>query len=224
MTEKNHAAAAPSGGGPLTVRWIGHSCMAVEENGFRILFDPYRDGSVPGLKNVREEADLLLMSHGHADHCASETVTIRKGAADPFTITEIHSFHDNENGAKRGANTIRIADDGTYRIAHMGDIGCMPEKEDLEKLAGLTVMLVPVGGFFTMEPDKVAELVRLLSPRIVVPMHFRTETFGYDVIAPLSAYTALAGDVRYAGGSVLTLPEDLPEEGTATIVLQPQNG
>ena len=69
-------------------------------------------------------------------------------------------------------------------------------------------MLVPVGGFYTMEPDDIHELVKELEPQIVVPMHYRSDKFGYDVIAELSAYTDACDDVVFYDGPDLLLPED----------------
>ena len=115
--------------GKLKLTWNGHSCFTLEENGYAIVLDPYEDGAVPGFGPLKLTADEVLCSHGHGDHNAAQCVKIRKnsgGAKNPFRITEIHSFHDEAKGTKRGKNTIRIFDDGQYRIAHMGDIGCVP--------------------------------------------------------------------------------------------------
>ena len=162
--------------GEVKIQWLGHSCMAVEEDGYRIVFDPYEDGSVDGLAPLRTEGDLVLASHGHADHNGTSCVRIRPGAKtkkNPFRITELPSYHDEVHGAKRGANTIRILDDGSYRIAHMGDIGCALTDAQKEALSHLTVMMVPVGGYFTLEPAAIHALVEELAPEIVIPMHYR---------------------------------------------------
>ena len=195
----------------IKITWLGHSCFAVEKDDYRIIFDPYEDGAVPGLPALKEEADKVLCSHGHGDHGAAEVISIRKDADKkvcPFTIEEIHSFHDDAKGTKRGPNTIFILSDGEYRIAHMGDIGCFPTPEQMEKLKDLTVMLVPVGGFYTMEPGDIHRLVNELEPQIVVPMHYRSDKFGYDVIAELSKYTDACDDVVIYDGPDLMLPED----------------
>lgn len=198
--------------GDVRITWLGHSCMAVEEDGYRIVFDPYEDGSVDGLPPLRTEGDLVLASHGHADHDGRACVRIRPEAEakkNPFRITELASFHDGVQGKKRGPNTIRILDDGTYRIAHMGDIGCALTKEQKQALLGLTVMMVPVGGYFTLEPSEIRKLVEELAPTIVIPMHYRGEGFGYSVIGTLAAYTDLVSDVREYAGDTLVLPGDL---------------
>lgn len=206
--------------GNLKLTWHGHSCFTLEEDGYRIVLDPFEDGSVPGFGNLRLKADEVLCSHGHGDHSAAHCVKISADVAskkNPFRITEIHSWHDDAGGKKRGNNIIRIYDDGKYKVAHMGDIGCMPTQAQKDQLKGIDVMLMPVGGFFTMEPEEVYALVQELKPRMLVPMHYRGEGFGYDVIAPLEKYTALCPDVKYLDKSGLTLPED---EAEGTIVLK----
>ena len=197
--------------GKLKLTWNGHSCFTLEENGYAIVLDPYEDGAVPA-----DIADGTLDLPN-----AAQCVKIRQnrgGAKNPFRITEIHSFHDEEKGTKRGKNTIRIFDDGQYRIAHMGDIGCVPTADQKEQLKGIDVMLMPVGGFFTLEPEDVYALVKELSPRMLVPMHYRGKGFGYDVIAPLEKYTAMCDDVVLFEKNTLSLPED---EGKGTFVLTP---
>lgn len=207
--------------GKLQLIWHGHSCFTLEENGYSIVLDPYDDGYVPGFGPLRLEADQVLCSHGHNDHSAVKCVKIKKDAASknsPFTVTEIHSWHDDAQGTKRGDNTIRIFDDGEYRIAHMGDIGCPPAEEQKKLLKGIDVMLMPVGGFFTMEPEDVRKLVEELQPRMLIPMHYRGKGFGYDVIAPVDNYLSLcdSGEIFRAGKSQITLPEDMK---TGTVVL-----
>ena len=88
----------------MKITWLGHSCFTVESQGYKIVLDPYKDGSVPGLAPVREEADLVLCSHGHGDHCGTECVSLRQGTPSPFTAETIDTWHDNKKGALRGPN------------------------------------------------------------------------------------------------------------------------
>ena len=200
----------------LKLTWHGHSCFTLEENGYAIVLDPYADGYVPGFGPLRLTADAVLCSHGHDDHNAAQCVRINpdaSGKACPFRVTEIHSWHDDAQGAKRGDNIIRIFDDGQYRIAHMGDIGCHPTPDQKDLLKDIDVMLMPVGGFFTMEPADVHALVQELTPRMLVPMHYSGKDFGYEVIAPLDKYLSLCGNetVTRLDTSTLTLPADETE-------------
>ena len=202
----------------MHITWLGHSCFRVESRGYTAVLDPYADGSVEGLLPVRETADLVLCSHEHGDHNARDLVTLREGKAPVFRVETISTYHDDQKGAKRGPNTIHILDDGVFRAAHAGDLGCALSGEELEKLKGLDVLMVPVGGYYTIDAAQARALVNAVKPRIVIPMHYRGQGFGFDVLAELEDYTRLCGDVVYYGGSVLELTKDLPVQ---TAVLKP---
>ena len=202
----------------MNITWLGHSCFRVESRGYTAVLDPYADGSVEGLLPVRETADLVLCSHEHGDHNARDLVTLREGKAPVFRVETISTYHDDKKGAKRGPNTIHILDDGVFRAAHAGDLGCALSGEELEKLKGLDVLMVPVGGYYTIDAAQARALVNAVKPRIVIPMHYRGQGFGFDVLAELEDYTRLCGDVVYYGGSVLELTKDLPAQ---TAVLKP---
>ena len=206
----------------MKLTWIGHSCFKIESKGYTVILDPYEDGSVDGLRPVREEADLVLCSHEHGDHNGRSCVSLRQGVPSPFTIDKIETYHDDQKGAKRGPNTIHILDDGECRVAHLGDLGCMLAPEQEEKLRDLDVALIPVGGFFTIDAGQARELAERIRPGIVVPMHFRNGNFGFEVLDTIDAYTRLCPQVQTVSGSVLEIPKDLNEKGQ-TVVLTPQN-
>lgn len=165
----------------MKITYIGHACFAIEKDGYKVVIDPYEDGSVPGYSNVREEADLVLCSHQHFDHNAASLVTIREGGECPFTITRIESFHDECRGEKRGPNTIHIFDDGVNRVAHFGDIGCDINvdmtAEEREMISNLDAVMVPVGGIYTIDAEQAFQLVQQIDPKIAIPMHFRSDFY-----------------------------------------------
>lgn len=175
----------------MKITWIGHSCFKLESDGYTIITDPYADGSVPGLKPVRESADLVLCSHEHGDHNARNLIKVRKGKTCPFTVETIETWHDEVKGAKRGPNKIHIIRDGKVSIAHLGDLGCEPDKSQIEKMKNLDVCLIPVGGFYTIDGKQAAQLIRMIQPKLVIPMHYRDKKagFGYDVISTVQEFT-----------------------------------
>ena len=179
----------------MKITWLGHSCFIVESQSYQIVLDPYRDGSVPGFAPVRVEADQVLCSHGHGDHSGTECISLRQGAASPFTVETIDTWHDDKNGAKRGPNTIHILSDGQCRIAHLGDLGCDLTLEQKDKLRRLTALLIPVGGFFTINAAQAKALVDELAPTLAIPMHYRGRGFGYPVIGKVDKFTKLCGNV-----------------------------
>lgn len=208
----------------MKITWIGHSCFKVEKENCSVILDPYEDGSVPGLLPVRERANMVLCSHGHGDHNARQCVTEEKAEIFPFTIETVETFHDDVKGAKRGTNIIHIIADDGMRIGHFGDLGCRLEPEQTERLKGLDAAMIPVGGFYTIDARQAAELVKQLNPRIVIPMHYRSDEkgFGFKAITTVEEFTALMADVVVKTDSEL----DLDAAGDVcgkTVVLQPQN-
>lgn len=204
----------------MKITWIGHSCFKIEKDDYAIVLDPYEDGSVPGLRPVRERADLVLCSHEHADHNFRGGVTLSGRTKTLFSIEKIHTWHDEVKGAKRGDNQIFIIDDGENRIAHLGDLGCELTPEQMKKLQNLDAVLVPVGGFYTIDAGQAAELVKSLNPRIVVPMHYRSgrDQYGYDVVGTVDVFTKLMDSVMEVPGSEI---ETTDEQGAQVVVLQP---
>lgn len=206
----------------MKVTWLGHSCFKVEKDGFSVILDPYQDGSVPGLKNVREQANLVLCSHEHGDHNGRECVTLVSGVENPFTVSQITTYHDDANGKLRGNNQITILDDGSERLVHLGDLGCALDEEQICKLQGADVLLVPVGGFYTIDARQAVEIVEQLQPKKVIPMHYRNDesSFGFDVIETVDVFTNLLERVAVLPGSTVESGE---EYGARILVLQPGN-
>lgn len=204
----------------MKITYLGHSCFQVASKGYEIVLDPYEDGSVPGYGPVREDADQVLCSHGHRDHGAAGNVTLRRGGVSPFTVDTINTWHDEQQGALRGSDTIHILSDGQCRIAHLGDLGCELTAEQKDKLKNLDALLIPVGGYYTIDAAQASRLAEELSPKVVIPMHYRGEGFGYDVIGTLDQFTALRSDAIPYPGSDLELT---PETAKQTALLRPRN-
>ena len=205
----------------MNITWIGHSCFKIEQDGFVILTDPYEDGYVPGLKPLRESANLVLCSHEHGDHNARALVTVEEKDNCPFTITTIDTFHDEVKGAKRGPNTIHIIEANGIRAAHLGDLGCELEEEQIAQLQNLDVCMIPVGGYYTIDAAQAAELVHRIQPRIVIPMHFRDDSagFGFDVIAPVGDFAERMESVAVRNSCTLTVEE---KQEAQVVILMPR--
>lgn len=188
----------------MKITWLGHACFKIETDGYTVIVDPYEDGYVPGCASIREEADVVLCSHEHRDHNARMNVRLKNGnSVSPFKITEIHTWHDDAKGNKRGDNCIRIFDDGKFKVAHLGDLGCELEPEQLEMLMGLDAVMVPVGGFFTIDAVQAKQLLDQIKPVVTIPMHYRGDDFGYDVLGTLEEFTSLCDCVvEYPGNSI----------------------
>ncbi len=200
----------------MKLTWYGHSCFLVETAEGSAVLDPYAPGSVPGLTLPPLRADLVLCSHGHRDHGYAQGVTLT-GEKPLFRVEKLDTWHDDKGGTLRGPNTVHILEAEGLRLAHLGDLGHMLSEEQIQALGRIDILLIPVGGHYTIGPETAAEVVGALRPGITVPMHYRGAGFGYDVIGPVENFARLCGPVLHLDSSVLC-PEGL--ETPATVLLR----
>ena len=191
--------------------WNGHACFTVETAQGTLVFDPYANGYVPGLADLALTADLVLCSHGHNDHNAAGIVRLTGNTPD-FTVESLSTFHDPEQGALRGANTVHILHAEGMRVAHLGDLGCELTEEQLEQLKGLDAVMIPVGGFYTIDAAQARALVDKIAPKVVIPMHYRSDSYGYEVLGTVEDYAALCGNVVRYEGNCVELTADTPAQ------------
>lgn len=166
----------------MIITWQGHSCFKIQDkvgtDGITLVTDPF-DKSV-GLKVPNFEADIITVSHNHADH---NNVSALRGK--PFVINTageydvkgvlvegIHSFHDDKEGKERGENIIYRIEIEDISLVHLGDLGKELDNKQLERLERTDVLFVPVGGKYTIDAKKAVEVISQLEPRIVIPMHY----------------------------------------------------
>lgn len=195
----------------MKIIWHGHSCFTVESSAGTVVLDPYEDGSVPGYPPLHLTADRVLCSHEHRDHGAKQVVRLT-GNKDSYLVETIDTFHDDARGSKRGSNRIHILSAEGLRIAHLGDLGCALTAEEQKMLQGLDAVMIPVGGFFTINAAEAAQIVSQFSARVVIPMHYRDGQYGYEVIGELEPFLALCDEVvRYEAGE-LTLTAQTPRQ------------
>lgn len=199
--------------------WNGHSCFTLRTAEGSVIFDPYQDGSVPGLAPLSLTADLVLCSHDHRDHGARDLVSLT-GHTPSFQVETLSTFHDPERGALRGPNTVHILTAEGLRAAHLGDLGCRLESQQIQALQNLDLLMIPVGGYYTIDAAQAKALADELNPRVVVPMHYRSDTFGYDVIGRLEDYLALCDNVVRYPGNTLELTRETPAQ-TAVLTYRP---
>jgi len=171
----------------MKIEYLGHSCFRVDES---LVIDPYQDGSVPGLPPLRTTAVKVLCSHEHADHNGRECIELVPGECD-FEIEEVPSWHDDQGGALRGPNMIFVITKNGEKLVHLGDLGHFPNEEQLAKISGADYLLIPVGGYYTIDAKTAAEICKAAEPKQVIPMHYRTETSGYQELAPKDEFLKL---------------------------------
>ena len=193
----------------MKLTWHGHSCFTLDTAAGVVALDPYAPQSVPGYPPLHLTADRVYSSHGHSDHYGTGQVSL---TGEPCTVEveEIRTFHDPEDGALRGENTIRIFSAEGLRVAHLGDLGCDLTPEQEAALTGLDALMIPVGGYYTIDAAQAWALARRLNPRVVIPMHYRFGEQGYQVLAPLDDFLALVDRPVEWVGPTLTLTKDTP--------------
>lgn len=169
----------------MYITYIGHSCFKIQDkigsDGVTIITDPF-DKSI-GLKVPDSQADIVLVSHQHADHNYIKAISGK-----PFIITTageyeikdvsiegIDTFHDNSGGKERGNNIAYKINIEGINIVHLGDLGHLLDAKQLEKLSGADILLIPVGGIYTIDAKKAVEVISQIEPRIVIPMHYKSD-------------------------------------------------
>lgn len=166
----------------VKIKWFGHACVSLTRgDGYVVVIDPH-DGYSIGLKKPEVKGDLILVTHDHFDHNAVDVVK-KSGSrvlktffgeieVDRIKVCGFKSFHDKEGGRKRGVNSIYLIEINGVRIAHLGDLGQIPEENVIESLKSVDLLITPVGGTFTIEPDEAWSIVDKTKPRNVLPIHY----------------------------------------------------
>ncbi|MDI3280264.1 MAG: MBL fold metallo-hydrolase [Bacillota bacterium] len=215
----------PDGGMAVRVQWHGHACFRLTTAaGLVIVTDPF-DESV-GYLLPRGAADVVTVSHEHFDHNHVAAVggrpLVLKGAgvhslaplgpekSKGATIRGVASFHDSQQGRQRGPNTIFVFDLDGLRVVHLGDLGHQLTAQQVAELGEADLLLVPVGGTYTLDGAGAAKVVEALRPALVIPMHYRTDALSFP-LAPVDDFLrAVRGRVERSTHTTVELePQDL---------------
>lgn len=158
----------------MDIIWHGHSCFEIVEDGYHIVIDPFEPTSCgKAYPPIELEADEVLVTHEHRDHCYRDGVKLRRGRVSPFTIKTMETYHDVMRGAVRGMNTVFILEANGIKAVHLGDLGFRMTKEQEAEIHGCDVLMIPVGGIYTIEPEAAFYMTERVMPRIAIPMHFQ---------------------------------------------------
>lgn len=193
----------------MKLKWLGHSCFEITlDNGRVFVTDPYDD--TVGYPPLHARADVVLSSHDHFDHNYFDAIEgeceiiNRAGVYERFgaRITGVHSFHDEVRGAKRGENVIFAIEVDGLKLVHLGDLGHMPDTDEQKAaLADVDVLLVPIGGTFTITTPEAVELIKTYAPTAAIAMHYKNKYCGFTV-------TDSAEFIKTTGAA--TLPNEIP--------------
>lgn len=169
----------------MKIKWYGQSCfMITSEDGVKVLTDPFN--AALGYKVPEFNADIVSISHAHKDHSNTKAVKdnfILIDKSGVFTemgmeIKGVETFHDKVSGAKRGKNIIYNFKIDGINVCHCGDLGHILNSSQIDQIGKVDVMLIPVGGLFTINPIDAVKVVEQLNPKIIIPMHYRTKALG----------------------------------------------
>ena len=214
----------------MKVKWLGHaSFLITADDGTRIITDPYKsqsDGGLVGYAKINEAADVVTVSHEHNDHNHTADVggdpeVVRGTGPQDSRGVQFHgvaTYHDTEQGAQRGANTVFcFAVDGV-KFCHLGDLGHQLSSQQLSEIGEVDVLLAVAGGGPTIDLEALNQLVDNMKPKAVIPMHFTNANCTY------TKYTAEdfargKSDVRRVGESETTISADELPGATRVIVL-----
>lgn len=172
----------------ISLKYFGHSCfLLMTKSGTRIIMDPFDEQVGYPLPAV--EADVVTTSHGHYDH---SNVSIIKGSFEHYSkpgeytckevmIRGISTFHDNERGAKRGTNTVYIFEFYGLRVCHLGDLGHILTAEQVKDIGKIEILLLPVGGIYTIDAQAAVQVVKQINPAVTIPMHYKAPNLKFEL-------------------------------------------
>ena len=197
----------------MQIKWYGHACFKLSfSNGPYVVTDPFDDHV--GYPLCETEADIVTTSHGHGDHNYVEsikgrpTVLNRTGlfTFDDLVVRGVKAYHDEVNGAKRGDDIIYIFESDDLKIAHLGDLGHEPDLKQYAALAGTDVLLIPIGGYYTIDTETAVKIIGEIKPKVVIPMHFNTAVMNFP-ISDEKQFVEFTG-AEYLNSNVIEITKD----------------
>lgn len=211
----------------MVIKWLGHSCFLITSNkGVRIVTDPYAVGGGINYSPIREIADVVLVSHGHADHNNVSAVQgkpeVVKGSgvrtARGIQFRGVATYHDGSKGKLRGANIVFCFTVDDIKLCHLGDLGHVLSQVQMDEVGSVDVLFIPVGGSFTIDATEAGQVCDQLNPKVIIPMHFKTPKCAYPV-ASVADFLEGKKKVRKLGSSEAEFElENLPGGGEIAVL------
>lgn len=211
----------------MKVKWLGHAAfLLTSQTGLRVITDPYATGEGLNYKKIEEAADIITVSHDHSDH--NYVATVKGKPQVVRTTTEVKgikflglsTYHDPSQGKQRGKNVaFCFALDGV-RVCHLGDLGHALSPSQIKELGQVDVLLVPVGGLYTIDAAGASQVCDSLKPKLVIPMHYKTPQCGYP-IAGVEEFLKGKTNVRQLPGSEVEATAETLPSPSQIVVLKP---
>lgn len=194
----------------MEIAYLGHSSFKLKGKTATLVTDPF-DADMVGLKFPKLEVDLATVSHHHADHDKLDQVTVSKMVIDGpgeyevsgVSIIGIKTYHDSKKGDERGKNTVYVIEMDGVRVCHLGDLGHTLSESQLSEIGQVDVLMIPVGGEFTINAEEAAKVTHSIEPGIILPMHYKMSGLAstFDKLQPVDEY------VKQMGNNSQTLPK-----------------
>ncbi len=209
----------------MEITWLGHSCFRIKGSRVTIITDPYSPDL--GYSLGKPTARIVMVSHQHSGHSYVQGI-----GGEPRLVTGpgeyeiggaliigVAAFHDDEKGKKRGKNTVYVMEVDEVSICHLGDLGHVLTAEQVEELDNVDVLLLPVGGVSTINAPMAVEVVRQLDPKVVVPMHYKTEALSWE-LEPVEKFLKEMGAEQVVSQPKLSLTKSSLPASTQVFLLE----
>jgi L-ascorbate metabolism protein UlaG (beta-lactamase superfamily) len=215
----------------MKITYYGHSAFNIAtEKGTRIIIDPYESGAFNGALSygkINDEADIVITSHSHADHSYTKNIKgkfILISKQEIYEIKDvkiktISTYHDNSGGKERGHNLISVINAENIVLAHLGDLGHSLDYGTLQEMGKVDILLIPIGGSFTIDAALAVKVMNDIKPDITIPMHYKTAKCTFPIV-PVEDFTKGQSNVHvFKESAIVIKKETLPRE-REIIVLQ----
>lgn len=198
----------------MKIKWLGHSCFKIKsKGGVRIVTDPFDDNV--GYKLPAVETDIVTVSHGHYDHnfvdCVKGDFEVVSKVGNFYVkdipITGVHTYHDSEQGDKRGSNIVYTFEIDDMRLCHLGDLGHVLSPSQIGMIGRVDILLIPVGGVYTIDSEEAMAVVEQLKPGIIIPMHYKTPALKFN-LDPLESFADNFENIKRLQGQVLEIERE----------------
>ena len=214
----------------MKIKWLGHaSFLITSDDGTKIITDPYTPGGPLQYGEIKESADIVTVSHGHFDHNNVASVQGNPQVVQEAASVEIKgikfsglpSYHDDAGGSARGNNIIFCFEVDGIRLCHLGDLGHQLGEKECADLGSVDIMLVPVGGNYTIDAKVATEVCGKLAPKVIMPMHYRNERCTDFPVAGVDEFLQGKESVTRLSSSEAEFKKGELPAATQIIVLQP---
>ncbi len=213
----------------MKIKWLGHaSFLITSDTGTKIITDPYEPSDRLKYGEIKESADIVTVSHEHGDHNNVAAVKGNPKAVRGAGTTEVKSiqfkgiptYHDDAGGKERGNNTIFCFEVDGMRVCHLGDLGHPLNDKQVAELGKIDILLTPMAGAYTIDAKVATEVCGKLSPKVIIPMHYKNEKCNFPISGVDEFLKGKTGVSRLDANEVEFKRQKLPAT-TQIMVLKP---